>query len=73
LNGLQIDPVIPADWEGFSAQRIYRGVTYDIRVTRSSPGNQVRITVNGEELEGTVLPLPVEGNHQVTVDVVVGE
>jgi cellobiose phosphorylase len=59
LNGLQIAPVIPqTTGKGFSAQRIYRGVTYDIRVTRSGPGNRVRITANGEELKGTVLPLP---------------
>jgi cellobiose phosphorylase len=73
LNGLQIDPVIPADWEGFSAQRIFRGVKYNIRVTRSGSGNQVRVSVNGEELEGTVLPMPSDGSQQVTVDVVVGE
>jgi cellobiose phosphorylase len=72
LNGLQIAPVIPDDWEGFSAQRIYRGVTYDIRVIRSGPGNRVRITANAEKLEGTVLPLPSDGSHQVTVNVVVG-
>src|SRR6266542_5890188 len=33
LDGLEINPVIPSTWDGSSATRIYRGVTYHIRVT----------------------------------------
>ena len=28
LDGLQVNPVIPATWPGFEATRVYRGVTY---------------------------------------------
>jgi cellobiose phosphorylase len=34
LRGLQIEPAIPAAWRGFSARRVFRGVTYDIGVRR---------------------------------------
>jgi cellobiose phosphorylase len=68
-QGLQIAPVIPADWPGFTATRLYRGVTYDIRVTREGPGNQVSLTVNGEQIPGMVVPLTSDGTPRDTVEV----
>ena len=32
LTGLVIDPSIPADWDGFTVTRQWRGATYRIRV-----------------------------------------
>ncbi len=72
LNGLQIQPVIPADWNGFTARRVFRGVTYNIRVTRAGPGNSVALAVDGQPVDGTVIPLPADGAQQVTVDVTIG-
>jgi len=32
-DSLTVDPCIPADWKEFSVSRVWRGSTYDIRVT----------------------------------------
>ena len=34
LGGLRIDPVLPADWPGFTATRRFRGATYEISVRK---------------------------------------
>jgi cellobiose phosphorylase len=71
-NGLEIAPVIPADWRGFHAQRIFRGVTYDITVERTGPGNTAQLSLEGQPVEGTVLPLPKPGVKKVQVQVKIG-
>ncbi len=55
-EGLEVCPVIPSTWEGFTAMRLYRGVRYEIRVRRAGPGNQVSLVVDGKPIEGTVIP-----------------
>ncbi len=57
FTGLQIAPVIPTTWAGFSASRKYRGVTYHITVQREGPGNSVAITADGAIIEGDTVPL----------------
>ncbi|MCP4592227.1 MAG: glycosyl transferase, partial [bacterium] len=69
-NGLGIAPVIPADWPGFTATRIFRGVTYHITVERAGAGNTVALMVDGEPVAGNVAPLPVDGRVEVEVRVV---
>lgn len=71
LNGLQVAPVLPADWAGFKVTRQYRGSTYEIEVERKGPGNTVRLTVNGEPVQGTLVPGP-GGNTTVRVHAQVG-
>ncbi|MDW8279071.1 MAG: glycosyl transferase, partial [Anaerolineales bacterium] len=56
LEGLRIAPVIPADWSGFEAVRLFRGARYEISVRREGPGNQVALTVNGAPIQGQVVP-----------------
>jgi cellobiose phosphorylase len=56
-DGLQVAPVIPKDWTGFEATRIYRGVTYHITVKRQGEGNRVSLMVDGEPIDGNVIPL----------------
>lgn len=75
LDGLRVDPVIPAHWDGFTVRRRFRGAVYEIIVTnpqRVSSGI-ASVTVNGERREdsdpGLIPPLP-EGIH--TVEVVMG-
>jgi len=55
-GGLRLEPVIPLAWEGFHAARKFRGVTYDIEVRRTGPGKAVSISVDGETLQGTLIP-----------------
>ncbi len=68
-EGLQISPVIPSHWPGFKASRAYRGVTYHISVKRVGKGNTLSLTVDGQPIEGDIVPLPTEGQTEVTVEV----
>jgi cellobiose phosphorylase len=68
-HGLRIAPAIPTDWPGFTAMRRYRETPYRITVTRAGPGNQVSLAVDGEPIEGDVVPPPAEHVAEVKVDV----
>jgi cellobiose phosphorylase len=68
-GGLRIDPCLPAGWEGFSAERRFRGATYRIEV-RKQPGLRGRVAalvVDGERIDGTLVPVARPGT---TVEVV---
>jgi cellobiose phosphorylase len=67
FDGLQIAPVIPRAWKGFSATRVFRGVTYHIEVERAGEGNSVSLAVDGKAIEGNLVPLPINDNQIVTV------
>jgi cellobiose phosphorylase len=71
-DGLQISPVFPRDWKEFSAERIYRGVKYDIHVQRVGQEDRVKIEVDGDPIDGTVIPLPGKSSGNVQVEVKVG-
>ncbi len=70
-DGLRVDPCVPADWKGFRVSRRYRGATYDI--TFQNPDGVCKgvksVTVDGEAIEGNVLP--VFADHQPHAVVVV--
>jgi cellobiose phosphorylase len=70
FDGLQIAPVIPKDWTGFEATRIYRGVTYHITVKRQGEGNQVSLTVDGAAIDGNIIPVK-EGTSSIQVVAIV--
>ena len=55
FEGLRIQPVIPAGWQGFTARRKFRGTTYEIVVRRKGTGNRVSLNVNGEDISGTLI------------------
>jgi cellobiose phosphorylase len=67
FEGLEIAPVIPWSWDAFKVTRVWRGVRYEIEVTRKGPGNLVDLTVDGKHVEGSVVPLPAEGTREVRV------
>ena len=71
-QGLRIAPVIPERWTGFSVKRIFRGASYDITVTRKGPGNAVSLTVNGNPIDGTIVPQAAAGSAPVLVEAVIG-
>jgi cellobiose phosphorylase len=68
-TGLQIAPVIPSDWPGFKATRVFRGVTYHISVERAGKGNTVSLTADGRPVEGDIVPSPSAGQTEVRVGV----
>jgi cellobiose phosphorylase len=65
-DGLCIQPVIPADWPGFTARRAFRGAVYEIEVRREGPGNEVFLKVDGRPVGGGVAPL-ASGDVKVEV------
>ena len=66
-EGLSVKPVIPENWPGFEATRIFRGVKYNIKVERIGSGNAVQISVDNQLVEGHIVPLPAHGTHEVKV------
>jgi len=72
LQGLSLSPVIPDEWAGFDATRLYRNARYHISVRRVGAGNAVRIRVEGQQIQGNILPLPRAGQADVEVEVSLG-
>ena len=70
-DGLEIAPVFPRWWEGFRATRTFRGVIYEIEVRRAGPGNEVALLVDGQPVDGAVVPLPPPDTTRVAVQVTV--
>jgi cellobiose phosphorylase len=75
-DGLRIDPCLPASWSGFTATRLFRGASYRITV-RKQPGLRGRVrslTVDGEPLEGTLVPPAPSGSTlEVVAEVAAAE
>ena len=64
LDGLMIDPCIPADVKGFTVTRKFRGAVYDITV-ENPDGVQKgirKVIVDGRRIEGNVLPVLESGS-----------
>ena len=72
LDGLKIDPCIPASLKGFTVSRRYRGTTYNIKVDNSAGVEYgvKSITVNGCVQNGTVIA-PIAGD-KIDVTVIMG-
>ncbi|NTW45076.1 MAG: glycosyl transferase, partial [Anaerolineaceae bacterium] len=58
FDGLIIDPVIPDDWDEFSVRRFFREKWVDIQIhNHTHSGRSVRrMTLNGNELTGNLIP-----------------
>ena len=73
MDGLAIDPCLPSSLDGFSCERLYRGVRYHIQVKKPvgvSKGVK-HITVDGKQINGNVIPF-VQGAVECRVEVVMG-
>ena len=72
-EGLIIDPCIPDTRDGYKVSRRFRGATYEIEV--KNPNHVQRgvtsLTVDGENVEGNVLPL-IESGQTCRVVCVMG-
>jgi cellobiose phosphorylase len=71
FDGLEVKPVMPSKWSAFEATRSFRGVRYEISVRREGTGNEVSLEVDGNPIDGTVIPLPKEETNTVKVKAVV--
>ena len=77
LDGLRVDPCIPAEWAGFRVRRRYRGALLDIRVEnpRRVEYGVGAIEVDGARLEGgdpVIPPRVLQGKSSATIRVVMG-
>ena len=68
LTGLRVQPALPSAWPGFTATRGFRGATYEISVRRGTGPSH--LLVNGQRIEGNVVPLAAPGTT-VQVEAVV--
>lgn len=66
-RGLSVNPVIPGDWAGFEAKRVFRGVVYNIKVEKRSILNTIMLSVDGQMIEGCIIPIPPQGTREVNV------
>jgi cellobiose phosphorylase len=67
LDGLEIAPVIPKNWPGYKATRIFRGVAYHISIERKGDGNQIALIVDGSPIAGNIVSPPTDGRKEVTI------
>ncbi|MCS7105269.1 MAG: hypothetical protein NZ954_06870 [Thermofilaceae archaeon] len=72
FHGLRVAPCIPENWNGFKVTRVFRGVTYNISVKRVGKGDTLLLKVNGEPVQGGIIPLPRDGVESVEVEVELG-
>jgi cellobiose phosphorylase len=72
-DGLRIDPCIPAEWQGFTVERAFRGSRYRIRVAnpRHLSRGVTSLRVDGREVAGNLVAPAGEGLHEV--EAVLGE
>ena len=68
-NGLLIDPCIPAEWDGYTIKRPFRGAVYNITVKNPSHVSHgvKAVTADGKPIDGTVLPIFSNGGHAIEV------
>ncbi len=67
--GLVVDPVIPAAWKGFRAERVFRGTRYFIEVENPDgvESGVKSVLVDGRAVPGPVLPRPEGAECRVRV------
>ncbi|MGW8249776.1 MAG: GH36-type glycosyl hydrolase domain-containing protein, partial [Anaerolineales bacterium] len=69
-DGLRIDPCLPSSWDGYSATRRFRDKCLNITVhnPRHVCKGMVRMSINGEELRGNLVPASLAGDeHDIQV------
>lgn len=72
MDGLRVDPVLPAAWACFTATRRFHGATYQISVRDPDriSGRVAHLEVDGQRIDGTLVPLAPAGST-VQVEAVV--
>ena len=73
LDGLRIDPRLPADWGELRVTRRFRGATYRIVVhpsatTAPTAASVGRMVVDGRAIDGNLAPLPAAPGAEIHVD-----
>ncbi len=60
-DGLTIDPCIPSDWKGFTAEREFRGKQFNIKVENPKGVEKgvKEMTVNGQKINGNRISMDI--------------
>jgi len=69
FDGLLIAPAVDPAWREFSMQRVFRGAKYNFHF-RNPTGVETgvkQILLDGQQITGTLLPLPTAKNHSVEI------
>ena len=73
FDGLEIDPCIPSEMDGFQAVRRYRGSSFHITV--KNPNHVEKgvktMTVNGKEMNGSCI-MPEDGVKEYQIEILMG-
>jgi cellobiose phosphorylase len=70
FDGLLIDPCLPPEWRSYRVTRKFRGTTFSIEISNPDGVSRgiKRITVDGEAIQGNILPdLRDDAVHEVLV------
>ena len=70
-DGLKIAPVVPTSWQGFRAQRTFRGTKLNLDFKREGEGNAVTLFVDGQALAGNLIPSELLKGGELDVQVVI--
>jgi len=73
VNGLLVDPSIPADWHGFKVTRKFRNAKYEIDVKNPEHVNNgvKSVAVDGKTHESNVIPVFDDGQTHI-VEIIMG-
>jgi cellobiose phosphorylase len=68
-EGLLIDPCIPQEWENYSVKRTFRGTVYNLFIDNSEHKKSgIRyIQINGEKIEGNIIPISHEKEIKINI------
>jgi cellobiose phosphorylase len=69
LEGLRVEPCLPADMGQVTVHRHCRGAEYRIEIHNRATGEPARVTVYGQPIDGTLVPYAAPGERvEVRVD-----
>jgi cellobiose phosphorylase len=68
FDGLQVDPCIPAEWDGIKVSREYQGTRYEIEVQNPDGLHKgiKKLIVDGIDVMGNIIPV-AKGKKTVKV------
>ena len=72
--GLSINPCVPGEWKTFSAYRKFRGSGFSVTYLNPCGVEKGvnRITVNGKEIKGSIIPAMYYDGREYSVEVLMG-